>query len=307
MTQPPFTAAALRGAVDLSSLARSSRAPRQASSGSVTGAVVEGTDDNFSAVVEASTSVATLVVLWSGRLPQTKDFVDVVTKVAKGYAGRLRVVSIDIDVNPALFRAFQVQSVPVTMGLIGGQPVPLFTGAYPEEELGGVLDQLLQVAEQHGVTGIVDADGEAPTPDDDEPPLPPLHQAAIDAIDAGDLDKAEQAYRSALTLNPDDADARIGLAQVELLQRTSGVDGAAIRAAAAASPADIDAQLACADLDLLGGHVDDAFERLIELVRTTAGDDRERVKTRLLELFSVVGNHDERVRRGRTALMSALF
>ncbi len=94
---------------------------------------------------------------------------------------------------------------------------------------------------------------------------------------------------------------------MRLLERTSGADLGAAREAAAADPSDLDAAFLVADLDLLGGHVEDAFTRLLDLVRSTAGEDRDRVRTRLLELFTVVGNHDERVRKGRTALMSALF
>jgi putative thioredoxin len=115
------------------------------------------------------------------------------------------------------------------------------------------------------------------------------------------------AYEKALAQNPKDADAEAGLAQVHLLERTTGVDLAAARARAAADPEDLDAAFLVADLDLLGGHVEDAFTRLLDLVRSTAGEERDRVRTHLLEQFTVVGNHDERVRRGRTALMSALF
>ncbi|MGL5911811.1 MAG: tetratricopeptide repeat protein, partial [Phycicoccus sp.] len=99
----------------------------------------------------------------------------------------------------------------------------------------------------------------------------------------------------------------LGLAQVRLMQRTAGLDAAAVRAAAAADPGDVAAATQVADLDVLGGHVDDAFARLLDLVRSTSGDERDRVRTHLLDLFAVVGATDERVRQGRTALMSALF
>ena len=137
--------------------------------------------------------------------------------------------------------------------------------------------------------------------------LSPLHEAAFDAIERGDLDAAAAVYDQALAENPKDHDAELGLAQVRLMQRTQDVDPAAARAAAAAHPTDVEAAILVADLDVLGGHVEDAFARLLDLVRTSAGDERDRARTHLLELFSVVGNHDERVRKGRTALMSALF
>lgn len=311
MTQSPFNAAALRGAVDLSGLKK----PAGSAATSAAGAdpsqqiVVEGSDATFQAVVESTMTVPALVVLWSGRLPQSADFVEELRGVVLDLSGRLRLVTVDVDRNPGLLQAFGVESVPMTAAVIKGQPVPLFAGAYPREQLGPVLDQVLQLAAQQGVTGTVAA---APEPDQDgaepaEAPLAPLHEKAFEAIEAGDLDGAAAAYREALADNPGDHDAALGLSQVALLQRTTGADPAAVRAAAAADPQDIDAALACADLDVLGGHIEDGFTRLIDLVRVTAGEERDRVRARLLELFNVVGNHDERVRRGRTALMSALF
>ena len=143
--------------------------------------------------------------------------------------------------------------------------------------------------------------------EDEEPALPPLIQEAYDAIDRGDLDSAAAAYEKALAANPKDHEAELGLAQVRLMQRTEGLDAQTVRDAAAAAPDDVAAQIAVADLDVLGGHVADAFTRLIDTVKATEGEDRDKARTHLLELFNVVGNHDERVRKGRTALMNALF
>ncbi len=330
MTEQPFNASALRGAVDLSGLQRprgqaaggrataggagnadgGGDAAQQPGAGGTGGLVVEGTDANFQEVVNASLTVPAVLVLWASQLPESKDYLDTVVAVARDYDGRFQVVSIDVDDNPALFRAFQVQSVPVTMGLVQGQPVPLFAGIQPAEQLRPVVDQLLALAVQHGITGRVQVTGDdaaADPADLEEPPLPPLHQEAFDAIERGDLDGAQAAYRKALAQNPGDRDAELGIAQVGLLQRTAGVDLTAARAAAAERPGDIDAQVTVADLDLLGGHVEDAFARLIDLVRVSSGEDRERVRAHLVELFNVVGQHDERVRKARTSLMSALF
>ena len=93
----------------------------------------------------------------------------------------------------------------------------------------------------------------------------------------------------------------------KVLQRTQGVDLNAARAAAAANPDDVEAQTMVADLDMLGGHVDDAFNRLIDLVRRSAGDERNQAREHLLGLFGAVGNDDPRVLRGRQNLASALF
>ena len=325
-TTPP---AGARGAVDLSSVAGMT-APTAATAGAGMpagavpgqpadrhpavpgGLVVEVDAQNLNEALNRTLQVPGVLVLWGSAYPQTRELFDTVVRVAASLEGRVLVLSADLSTSPELLQAFQpllVQafgqpSVPATFGLLQGQPVPLFPGVAPEAEVRTVLDQLLQAAVQNGITGRVQLE-DVPGGDDDE--LPPLHQEAFDAIERGDLDGAVAAYERALAENPKDTDAELGLAQVRLMQRTAGVDPAAARAAAAADPADVEAAIVVADLDVLGGHVEDAFSRLLDLVRTSSGDERDRARTHLLELFSVVGSSDERVRKGRTALMSALF
>jgi putative thioredoxin len=142
---------------------------------------------------------------------------------------------------------------------------------------------------------------------DGEPVLDPRYAPAQAALEAGDIDRAVVEYQTLITANPADAEAAAGLAMATLLQRTAGVDLNVARAAAAANPDDVDAQAMVADLDMLGGHVEDAFARLVELVRRTSGDDRDRARQHLLALFAAVGNDDPRVLRGRQNLASALF
>ena len=315
MSQQPFTAAALRGAVDLSSLKRPAQpggppgAPAApAGEASASGLVIEGSDATIRDVITSSTRHPVVLVLWSPRLPQSSDFVSTLAGVAQRYAGAFQLVTVNVDSNPAVLQAFQVQAVPVCFALVQGQPVPLFEGVQPEAQVSAIIDQVLQLAQQHGLTGRVEgvaAPEEADVPA--EPPLPPLHQKAFDAIEADDLDTAAAAYQEALAQNPADADAKVGLAQVGLMQRTRGVDLTAARAAAAAAPTDVDAQILVADLDLLGGHVEDAFLRLIDTVRVTSDADRNKAREHLVELFEVVGTADERVARARKSLMSALF
>jgi putative thioredoxin len=302
MTSHPISAAALRGAVDLSALSAPTPATGATGGG---GLVIDGTDGGFQSIVNSTQNVPAIVVLWSSRLAASGAFVDVLASVAATYEGRFQVVSVNVDANPGLLQAFQVQSVPVTVGLVAGQPVPLFMGVQPVEEVRSFVDELLKLATEHGVTGritVTDA-----TEADVEPELSPLHQEAFDAIERDDLDAAAAAYTEALVLNPADDDATAGLAQVKLMQRTAGVDPQAARASAAEAPTDIDAQMLVADLDVLGGHVEDAFVRLIDTVRATEGDERNTVREHLIELFAVVGAHDERVQKARRALMSALF
>jgi putative thioredoxin len=318
MSHQPFTAAALRGAVDLSSLKRQAPPGGPASGAAATstdgaGLVVEGTDASIRDVLAASATHPVVMVLWSPRLQESADFVTTFGSVARRYAGRFQLVTVDVDANPTILQAFQVQAVPVSFAFVQGQPVPLFEGVQPEDQVTAVIDQVLALAAQHGVTGTVAVDGEpqvdggADADAEQEPPLPPLHQQAFDAIEEGDLDAAAAAYREALLQSPADADAKLGLAQVGLMQRTQGADLQAARAAAAAAPTDVDAQILVADLDLLGGHVEDAFVRLIDTVRVTADADRNKAREHLVELFEVVGTGDERVARARKSLMSALF
>jgi putative thioredoxin len=140
-----------------------------------------------------------------------------------------------------------------------------------------------------------------------EPESDPRYDEAYDAIERGDLDAAAAAYRAVLAESPADVDAQAGLGQVELLRRTQDLDERTARQRAADNPDDVAAQTAVADLDLLGGHVEDAFGRLLDLVRRVSGADRDTARTHLVGLFELVGNQDERVAKARTALANALF
>lgn len=305
MSLPGSSSGALRGAVDLSALGRPTASGAPAGSAPA-GLVVDVTDETFEQAFLATREIPALIVIWDGSVPASREAVDHAAEAARAYDGRIRVISLDIRSAPAIAQAFGVQQVPVTLAGIAGQPVPLFGGVQPAEQLRPVIDQVLQLAAQNGVTGKAQL-GEAGEAVAAEPELPPLHAKAYEAIEAGDLDGAVQAYTEALKENPADADASAGLAQVSLLQRTQGVDPQSARSAAADDPGDVAAQLLVADLDVLGGHVDDAFARLVDLVRATAEEERDAVRARCLELFEVVGAADPRVAKARRALMSALF
>jgi putative thioredoxin len=234
----------------------------------------------------------------------------VLEKVVTELAGRVVLAKVDVDANPQLAQGFRAQSIPMVVALVAGQPVPLFTGAVPEEQVREVFAQLLQLAAQHGVTGTVPVgegvdEGEPAEPA--EQPLAPLHQAAFDAIERGDFAAAIEAYEKALAENPRDEDARSGLGQVRLLFRTQGLDLNEARDAAAAAPTDIAAQFAVADLDVAGGHVADAFERLLDLFAAVPPEEQGRVRERLVELFGLVGDADARVITARKRLAALLF
>ncbi|MFT4281346.1 tetratricopeptide repeat protein [Microbacterium sp.] len=307
----PTSGAVLRGAVDLSSLrnrptpaAEGEQAQAPASS-----LVFDATDANFGQVLELSRTVPVVVDLWAEWCGPCKQLSPVLEHVVRELAGRVVLAKVDVDANPQLAQGFRAQSIPMVVALIAGQPVPLFTGAVPEQQVREVFAQLLQLAAQHGVTGTVPTDGEDAPADEaaGEPALPPLHQEAFDAIEAGDYARAITAYEAALAENARDEDARAGLGQVRLLHRVQGIDGAEVRAAAAADPLDVSAQLAVADLDVAGGHVDDAFGRLLDLFAQLPADERIPVRERLLELFGLIGDADGRVLQARSRLASLLF
>jgi putative thioredoxin len=219
--------------------------------------------------------------------------------------------TVDAQANPQLAQAFQVREVPAVAAVIAGRPVNLFLGIPSEPELRQVLDELLALAAQNGVSGRIDVpgapeDGAEPSEPVEEP-LPPHHQEAYDAIASGDLATAIEEYRKAITENPRDALAVAGLAQVSLLQRLAGTTASEIRDAAAAAPSDIAAQLAVADLDVSGGHLEDAFARLLGLFPSLDAAGKDAVRARLLEYFEIAGAEDPRVLDARRRLTALLY
>lgn len=317
MTQTPDSRPRLdiRGAVDLSGLGRQAAPPPGGTPatppGAPTAAVVDITDEaGFGAVVQQSSTVPVVLVLWaSWSEASTQVAADLVALVGE-LEGRVLLARLDADANPQLTQAIGAEAVPTVLGVLRGQPVPLFQGPAGREDIRTLLDRLLEVAEANSITGRVGS-AAAEAPEDEpaepaEPPLPPLHQEAYDAIESGDLAGAADAYRRAIAQNPRDDMAVAGLAQVELLRRVETLDPSDVTARAV-DQSDLDAQLAMADLELASGGVEAAFDRLLGAIRRTAGPERERARERLVSLFGVVGADDPRVARARRDLASALY
>jgi putative thioredoxin len=314
-TRPPADQVALRGAVDLAAVAAQAKAREQAASrpASASAFVIDVTQQLFqSEVIERSMTVPVVIDLWSPRSQLCLQLSPLLERLVIEYAGQILLARLDVDANPQLAQLFQAQAVPMVVAVIKGQPVPLFQNVLPEAQVRQYLDELLRVAAENGLTGTLPAGPRDPEADagldpDSAEPVSPAQAAAYEAIERGDFAAAATAFEQVLAQTPGDEEAQLGLAQVRLLQRTDGVDAAAARAAAAASPADPAAQIMAADLDLLGGHVEDAFARLVDAVRVTIGEDRNAVRTHLVGLFAVIGVSDPRVVTARKALTSALF
>ncbi|GGW39196.1 co-chaperone YbbN [Streptomyces caelestis] len=264
-------------------------------------------------VLQRSAEVPVVIDFWAEWCQPCKQLSPVLERLAVEYNGRFLLAKIDVDANQMLMQQFGIQGIPAVFAVVAGQALPLFQGAAGEAQIRQTLDQLVQVAEQRfGLTGLVvdpeaDPGGAQAAPERPAGPYDALLEAAVQALDSGDLSGAVQAYKNVLSEDPGNEEATLGLAQAELLQRVQGVDPQQVRRDAAEKPADVQAQIAAADLDLVGGHVEDAFGRLIETVGRTVGDDRDTVRMRLLELFEVVGPEDPRVIAARRALARALF
>ncbi|QBR91682.1 co-chaperone YbbN [Nocardioides euryhalodurans] len=316
MTQQPFSRP---GAIDLSALKQPAAAPAppagaggQAAAGGATSAyAVTVSEENFQATIEASMTAPLLLVFFSRtRMPESAQLAADLETLAGEFEGRFLAGMVDIDAAPQIAQAMQIPSVPLVVAVLDGRPMPLLQDVVPLEELRTALTQVMQQLTAQGVTGRhqprtpqaeVEQEGDA------EPAVDPRYAAAQAALEADDVDGAVAEYQKLVDANPADAEAAAGLAMAKVLQRTRGVDLQQAREAAAAAPDDVDAQTMVADLDLLGGHVDDAFNRLVDLVRRTAGDERDAAREHLLALFGAVGNDDPRVLRGRQNLASALF
>ncbi|MGW2425698.1 tetratricopeptide repeat protein [Streptomyces sp. NPDC001709] len=308
--------AAVKAAQEAKAKAEQTRAEtaRQGGAGAVAPAdlVIDVDEAGFEGdVLQRSAEVPVVIDFWAEWCQPCKQLSPVLERLAVEYNGRFLLAKIDVDANQMLMQQFGVQGIPAVFAVVAGQALPLFQGAAGEQQIRETLDQLVQVAEQRfGITGLtVDPDAQpgGAAVQERVGPYDAALNAAAEALDAGDLGGAIRAYQNVLADDPAHPEAKLGLAQAELLQRVQDFDPQKVRQEAAEKPKDAEAQIAAADLDLVGGHVEDAFGRLIETVQRTVGDDRDAVRRRLLELFEVVGPEDPRVVGARRALARALF
>ena len=289
------------------------------------GHVFDVTDATFEAdVIERSRTVPVVMDLWAEWCGPCKQLSPILEKLATEANGAWVLAKVDVDANPQLSAALQVQSIPMVVAVVGGQLVPGFLGALPEAQVRQWLGQLMQVAQQLGMPSAADAGGtdqRAPAgPGEAGPGADPLAQdetagglrdpeliEAQQAMERGDLDAAAAAFERMLEGDPGHPVAAQGLAQVNLFRRVNSYDEAAARRAAAGGPDDVDAQLKVADLDLANGRIDEALDRLLGVIRRTSGEDRDKARLHLIGLFDIFPPRDPRVTKARATLSTLLF
>ncbi|BBY46393.1 co-chaperone YbbN [Mycolicibacterium celeriflavum] len=286
----------MAGAVDLSALKQRPSTNEGGSSAPAGG--VEITETNLEdEVLVRSSQVPVVVLLWSPRSDASVQLGDALAELATADGGKWSLATVDVDVVPRVAQMFGVQAIPTVVALAAGQPLSSFQGMQPPEQLRRWIDSLLDA-----VAGKLPGSGEAGEAEDVDPAL----AQARASLDAGDFDAARAAYQAILDGDPNHAEAKGAVRQIDFLQRASSRDPGAI-AAADAAPDDIEAAFAAADVEMLQQNVEAAFDRLIGLVKRTAGDDRTKVRTRLIELFDLFDPADPEVIAGRRKLANALY
>jgi len=304
MTDPRPQASSIftRGAVDLSALRTPAPAPAPAQPAPPTApapggaggggvSIIDVTEATFqSEVLERSLQTPVIIDFWADWCGPCKQLSPILEKLAIEGNGAWVLARIDVDANPRLAQMFRVQGIPMVFAVVGGQPVDAFTGVVPEAQLRPWIDAVLKA----GGVAV-------------ESPTDPRLETADDALMGGDLDAAEQAYRKILAESPADLAAEAGLAQVALLRRVQGKDPSAVLVAAGKAPDDVAAQTLAADVEILSGQAEQAYKRLVDLVRRTSGAEREAARQHLVSLFTVAGPDDPAVSAARRQLASALF
>ena len=286
MSLPPNFAKA----VDLSSLGK----PAPDASIAMPGIVVT-TENLQSELLPLSNTKPVVILCWSPRSAESVTVLQSLGNLEAADQGKWALATVDIDTQAPVAQALQARTIPYGVVFIGGQAIPFLEQALTEKQLREVINKILTIAAKQG---IGEEPAELAEPEEDE---------ALAALDKGDYESAEAAYKKLLARKPNDNFAKLGLAQVQLLLRTEGIDGHQVMESAVANPDDISIQMQCADVEVMSGYLEPGFERLLRLVQILDGDEQKLVKDRLLELFALVDPADPRVIKARTQLANALF
>lgn len=299
MTQPH----SLRGAIDLSSLG--APAAPAAPAGSY---VTEVDDASFDAAMQGSVRYPILIEFYSPRAPEQQRLSQDLAALTDEAAGRWLLVRVNVDTSPQLAAELQIKAVPTVAGVVNGQLVPLWQGTLSKDDAKARIEELIRMAAKYGIVAKAQPVAAAPTEDADAAPtIDPRYAAAYEAMEQEDYATARQQFEALLAATPSDAIAKAGLAQSGLLGRVTSANPQAAVDKLAADPDDVEAILAMADLEAATGAVEAAFARLVAAVRSHAGDEKDIVRKRLLELYDTCEPTDPAVLRSRRELASALF
>lgn len=308
----------LAGAVDLEALKHQVTADPGESGGAplAGGYVIDTNESSFQAMVQSSATFPILLLLWTPTDDRLIAMARTLGDAVNGMEGRIQLSRIDVAENQSIARALQVQTIPALFALINGRPMPLLQGLPSDEELQAVIESIvpniIQAAAQAGVNGAAPylessgaSDESAAQPAADQ--VPAAHAQAHQLAEEGDWAGAAAEYDRVLEADPHDTLAARERAKALLLSRSATANVREVREAAAAAPDDVNAQLAVADVDMIGGQIQDAFDRLLDFVAAGHKDEVEPVRQRLLEYFAIPEASDERVKRARRRLATLMY
>ena len=286
--------AQVSGAVDLSTVSPSA-------SGGIY--VTEISEADFDSTIRKSVQYPVVIEFYSAKAPESTAMGETLADLANGAGGSWLLARMNIDTSPQIVQALQIRAVPMVVGVLGGQLVPLWQGSMPKDDASKVIAELLKMAAGNGILGKAEPQVSSSAEAQEDP----RYTAAYDAMGKGDYAGAQAEFEKILATTPADPLAKIGKAQSGLLARVDTLDPAQVMALADAPNASVDAILDAADFDIATGDLAKGFSRLTTAIAASSGEDREKLRVRILELFETQDPSNPAVLKARRDLTTALF